>query len=167
MVYYESVKVTIDTPGLAEVIFDMVIWHHGLLNSIVSDKGLLFTSKFWSLLCYFLGIKQRLSTVFHLQTNSQTEQQNSMIEAYFQAFINFEQNNWARLLPIAEFAYNDAKNASTGHTPFELNCGYHPRISYKDDVDPHSKFKSADELSAELRELIIACCKNFYHTQKL
>ena len=47
------------------------------------------------------------------------------MKAYLQAFINFEQNNWARLLPIAEFAYNKIKNASTDHTPFELNCGYH------------------------------------------
>ena len=46
MVHYKPVKVTIDAPGLAEVIFDVVVWHHSLLNSIVSDKGLLFTSKF-------------------------------------------------------------------------------------------------------------------------
>ena len=62
-----------------------------------------------------------------------------------------------------KFAYNNAKNASTGHTPFELNCGYHPRMSYEDDVDPHSKSKSADELSAGLRELIIVCRENLHH----
>ena len=73
MVHYELVKVTIDAPGLAEVILNMVVRHHGLLNSIVSDRGLLFTSKFWSSLCYFLGIKRRLSTAFHPQTDGQTE----------------------------------------------------------------------------------------------
>ena len=50
------------------------------------------------------------------------------MEAYLRAFVNWEQNDWARLLPMAEFAYNNAKNARTGHTPFELNCGYHPRV---------------------------------------
>ena len=65
MVYYEPVKVTIDAPSLAEVIIDVVVRHHGLPDSIVTDRGLLFTSKFWSLLCYFLDIKQRLSTAFH------------------------------------------------------------------------------------------------------
>ena len=65
MVHYEPVKVTIDAPGLAEVILDVVVRHHGLSDSIVSDRGLLFTSKFWSSLCYFLGIKRRLSTAFH------------------------------------------------------------------------------------------------------
>ena len=46
MVYYKPVKVTIDAPELAEVILDVVIWHHGLPDSIVIDRGSLFTSKF-------------------------------------------------------------------------------------------------------------------------
>ena len=58
---------------------------------------------------------------------------------------------------MAEFAYNNAKNASTGHTPFELNCGYHPWVSYEEDIDLCSKSKLADELSAKLRELITVC----------
>ena len=82
MVHYEPVKVTIDAPGLAEVILDVVVRHHGLPDSIVSDRGSLFTSKFWSSLYYFLGIKQRLSTAFHLQTDSQIKRQNSTMEAY-------------------------------------------------------------------------------------
>ena len=73
MVYYEPVKVSIDALGLAEVIIDVVIWHHGLLNSIVTDRGSFFTSKFWSLLCYFLGVKRRLSTAFYPQTDGQNE----------------------------------------------------------------------------------------------
>ncbi len=70
MVYYEPVKVTIDASGLAEVIIDVVVHHHGVPKSIVTDQGLLFTSKFWSLLCFFFGIKRKLSTVFHPQTES-------------------------------------------------------------------------------------------------
>ena len=93
MVYYKPVKITINAPGLAEVIIDIVIRHHGLPNSIVTDRGSLFTSKFWSLLCYFLGIKRKLSTGFHLQTNGQTKRQSSIMKAYLQAFVNFEQND--------------------------------------------------------------------------
>ena len=82
MVHYEPVKVTINAPGLAEVIIDVVVRYHGLPDSIVTDRGSFFTSKFWSSLCYFLGIKWRLSTAFYLQTNGQIERQNSTIEAY-------------------------------------------------------------------------------------
>ena len=72
------------------------------------------------------------------------------MEAYLQVFVNFEQNDWVWFLPIAEFAYNNAKNVSTGHSLFKLNCGYHPRISYKKDLDPHSKSKTTEELSFKL-----------------
>ena len=167
MVHYEPVKVTIDAPGLAEVIIDVVVRHHGLPDSIVTDRGSLFTSKFWSSLCYFLGIKRRLSTAFHSQTDGQTERQNSTMEAFLRAFVNFEKNDWVRLLPMAEFAYNNAKNASTGFTPFELNCRYHPRVFYKKDLDPRSKSRTAEELSSELQELITVCQQNLYHAQKL
>ena len=164
MVHYEPVKVTIDAPGLAEVIIDVVVRHHGLPDSIVTDRGSLFTSKFWSLLCYFLGIKRKLSTAFHPHTDGQTERQNSTMEAYLQAFVNFKQNDWAKLLSMAEFAYNNAKNASTGFTPFEFNCRYHPRVSYKEDFDLRSKSRTAEELSSELRALMTVCQQNLHHT---
>ena len=51
---------------------------------------------------------------------------------------------------MAKFAYNNAKNASTGHTPFELNCCYHSCVSFEEDTDPRSRTKTADELLAEL-----------------
>ena len=167
MVHYEPVKVTINAPGLAEVIIDVVVRYHGLPDSIVTNRGSLFTSKFWSSLCYFLGIKRKLFTAFHPQTDGQTERQNSTMEAYLRAFVNFEQNDWAQLLPMAEFAYNNAKNASTGHTSFELNCGYHPHVSYEEDLDPRSKSKTAEELSSELRNLMAVCQQNLHHAQEL
>lgn len=58
MVHYKLVKVTINVPSLTEVIIDVVVWHHGLPDFIISDRGAVFTSKFWSSLCYFLDIKQ-------------------------------------------------------------------------------------------------------------
>ena len=93
MVHYDPVKLTIDAPGLAKVIIDVVVRHHSLPNSIVSDQGSVFTLKFWSSLCYFLGMKQRLFTTFHAQTDGRTKRQNSIIEAYLQAFVNYELNN--------------------------------------------------------------------------
>ena len=68
---------------------------------------------------------------------------------------------------MADFAYNNAKNTSTGHTSFELNCDYYSWMSYEEKVDPRFKSKSADKLLAELRKLIIVCQKNFYYAQKL
>ena len=69
MVHYEPVKVTIDAPGLAEVIIDVVVRYHGLPDSIISDRGVIFTFKFWSSLRYFLSIKRQFSTTFQPQTD--------------------------------------------------------------------------------------------------
>ena len=68
---------------------------------------------------------------------------------------------------MAKFTYNNSKNASTGHTLFELNCDYYLRMSYKEEVNPRSQSKSADKLLVELKELIIFCWENVHYTQEL
>ena len=68
---------------------------------------------------------------------------------------------------IAEFTYNNAKNASTGYTPFELNCNFYPEISFKNDVDPCSRSCSDNKLVKELRELIDIYQQNLLYAQKL
>ena len=93
IVHYKPVKVTINAPGLTEIIIDRVMRHYGLPNSIITSRRSFFTSKFWSLLCYFFGIKRRFSTAFYPQTDGQIKKQNSMMKAYLWAFINFEQND--------------------------------------------------------------------------
>ena len=49
----------------------------------------------------------------------------------------------------------------------KLNCQYYSQISFKKDIEFSFKAKSADKLSAKLRELIIVCGKNLYYAQKL
>ena len=68
---------------------------------------------------------------------------------------------------MAEFAYNNAKNASTGYTPFEFNCTYYPCVFYEKDLDPRSKLRTAEELPSEFHELMIVCQQNLHHAQEL
>ena len=104
---------------------------------------------------------------FYPQTDGQIERQNSIMEAYIRAFVNFEQDNWAEFLPMAEFAYNNVKNTSMGYTPFELNCGFYPPASYHKDVNLCSRSKSVNKLANELRKLMTVYKKNLKHAQKL
>ncbi len=150
MLHYEPVKVSIDVSGLAEDIIHVVVRHHGVPESIVMDQGLLFISKFLSLLCYFLRIKKKLSTAFHPQTDSQIKWQNSTIEAYHIIFVYWEQDDWARLLAVAEFAYYNTKNPSTSHILFELNCDYYPRVYFKENVYPQWRSRYANKLAKRL-----------------
>ncbi len=68
---------------------------------------------------------------------------------------------------MAEFDYNNAKNASTGHTLFKLNCGYQPKVLFEEDVNPCLRSCSIDKLAEELKELIKVCCQNLFHIQEL
>ena len=70
---------------------------------------------------------------------------------------------------MAEFAYNNTQNASTGYTSFKLNCKYYPCVFFEEEeiLDPHFKSKTAEELSPELRKWMIICPQNLYHAQEL
>lgn len=64
---------------------------------------------------------------------------------------------------MAKFVYNNAKNASIGHTPFELNCGYHLHVFFKDKNNPYSKSQSAKKFTKELKDLKSIYQQNLLH----
>ena len=67
---------------------------------------------------------------------------------------------------MAEFAYNNMKNASTSYIFFEFNYSYHLQTSYKKDINPWSKSKSINKLATKLKKLIIYR-ENLLHASKL
>ena len=44
-------------------------------------------------------------------------------------YTNYQQDDWAALLPAVEFAYNNTPSTTTGISPFFANKGYHPRLA--------------------------------------
>ena len=76
-----------------------------------------------------LGIKPRMSTALHPQTDRRTERFNQTIEAYLRTFVNKEQSDWCGPPPMAEFAYNKSTTATTGQTPFYANYDRHPETT--------------------------------------
>jgi hypothetical protein len=62
----------------------------------------------------------------HASANGQVEQVNSTLEQYLRIYCNYEQDNQSKLLPLAEFAYNNAPHATTGVFPFFATRGYDP-----------------------------------------
>jgi hypothetical protein len=117
------------TEDLARI-FAREIWKlHGLPMDIVLDRDSRFTSTTWKAFIGTLGIKPRMSTAFHPQTDRQIEQLNQTIEAYLHSFVSHEMDDWVDLLPMAEFAYNNSIISITGLSPFYGNYGYHPITS--------------------------------------
>jgi len=105
MAHFLPLRMEGKTAADLAVIFAREIWkYHGLPTDIVSDRDSRFTSETWKEFLRLSGIRPRMSTAFHLQTDGQTERLNQMIEAYLRAFVSKEQDDWVCLLPMAEFA---------------------------------------------------------------
>jgi hypothetical protein len=62
---YILCKKSINAEELADIVTKRVFNIYGYLDSIITNRGSLFTSGFWSELMYQFGIKRRLSTAFH------------------------------------------------------------------------------------------------------
>jgi RNase H-like domain found in reverse transcriptase/Reverse transcriptase (RNA-dependent DNA polymerase)/Integrase zinc binding domain/Chromo (CHRromatin Organisation MOdifier) domain len=128
--YIPTVK-TVTSEILAELYMEHVVSKYGVPKSVVSDRGSQFTSLLWEEFALALKMRRRLSTAYHPQTDGQTERQNQTLEAYLRIFCNDNQDDWARILPQAEFAYNNSVHSVTQATPFELN-GRSPRVTWED-----------------------------------
>jgi Reverse transcriptase (RNA-dependent DNA polymerase)/RNase H-like domain found in reverse transcriptase/Integrase zinc binding domain/Chromo (CHRromatin Organisation MOdifier) domain/Aspartyl protease len=139
-------------PEFARLFISHVVRLHGLSDSIVSDRGSIFTSNFWSTLASILKIDPRKSTAFHPQTDGQTERMNQTLETYLRIFVNHEQNDWFDLLPLAEFAYNNARQESTRMSPFYANYGFHPRF-LAEFANPTTPIPAANDFASHLQEV--------------
>src|SRR5882724_8038857 len=103
----------IEAKDLARIFLSQVFAKHGALTDIISDRGKHFISRFWQSLCLLLGIKANVSTAYHSETNRQTKRVNQILEQYLRVYINYQQDDWVNLLPLAEFAYNNTLHSAT------------------------------------------------------
>ena len=76
-----------------------------------------------------LGIEQRFSTAYHPQTQGQVENLNGWLETFLQMHCNSQKDNWADLLHMAEFTWNNHYHSSLGMSPFYANYGMHPTMT--------------------------------------
>jgi len=88
MVHFVSTTEKTTAEGLARLIRDNVWRLYGLPESIISDRGPQFTAGLMKELNGLLGIKTKLSTAFHPQTDGQTERMNQELEQYLRMFID-------------------------------------------------------------------------------
>lgn len=123
MVHYVATTTNVTAPQLSQIFMREVCRLHGVPESILSDRDPRFTAHFWRALWDQLGTKLTMSTAFHPQTDGQTERANRTLEEMLRSFVNWHQTDWDQHLPALEMAINNAKQASTGFSPFYLNYG--------------------------------------------
>src|SRR5882724_1379430 len=153
----------INAEDLACIFLSQVFAKHGTLTDIVSNWGKHFISQFWWLLCQLLGIKANLLTAYHPETDGRTEQVNQILEQYLWVYINYQQDDWVNLLPLAEFAYNNMLHSATMVTPFFANKGFHPKLEVS--IEPVVS-EAAHQVVTDLKELHLYLCDQIRHTLK-
>lgn len=124
--HFIPTKTKINAQEVAQLFIENVFKLHGLPQVIVSDRDPKFISSFWSSLHSMLGTELAISTANHAQTDGQTERVNRTLEQILRTYVNSSYNNWDKILPYAEFAYNDSISAATKLTPFQIDTGQHP-----------------------------------------
>ena len=136
MAKYIPTQKTLDAAALANLFHKRIICLYGTPWSIVSDRASLFTSQFWSSLCFYMKARRHMSTAFHPQMDGQTERQNQTLEHYLRCYVGYRQDDWVDWIEQAEFAYNNTVHASTGTTPFYALHGFHPEFTWdvEDDI---------------------------------
>ena len=123
MVHYVACKTSVTALELATLFLREVVRLHGVPDSILSDRDPRFIANFWRSFWAQLGTTLTMSTAYHPQTDGQTEIANRTLEGMLRSFINFRQDDWDQHLTSVELAVNNAKQASTGFSPFYLNYG--------------------------------------------
>ena len=94
MTHFVATTKEMTAEGLARLFRDNVWRLHGLPESVVSDRGPQFVAELTKELNRILGIKVKLSTAFHPQTDRQTEHMNQELEQYLRFFVDYRQKDW-------------------------------------------------------------------------
>src|SRR5260221_1929876 len=120
---------TIDAPQVAQLFLTHIFLKHGVPGHVTSDHGAEFVLHFFRSLASLLNMKLHFTSGYHLEGDSQMEHINQVLEQYLCTYTNYQQDDWAPLLPLAEFAYNNTTSKTTGVSPFFVNKCYHPRMT--------------------------------------
>ncbi|WVZ81092.1 hypothetical protein U9M48_028511 [Paspalum notatum var. saurae] len=121
--HFIPVKTTYPTKQYAELYISRIVSLHGVPQTITSDRGSLFLSRFWEQLQIALGTNLIHSSAYDPQTSGQVERVNQILEDMLMACALTYSTKWDECLPLAEFAYNNSYQKSLEMAPFEALYG--------------------------------------------
>lgn len=121
-------KDNITAEHLAALFFDHWYCENGLPKEIVSYRDKLFLSKFWRALHKLTGIKLKMPSAYHPETDGASERTNKTINQCLRYYVDRNHKGWVRALPRVRFHFMNTINGSTGFSPFQLHLGRSPRM---------------------------------------
>jgi len=118
----------ITAEDLAVLFFNQWYCENGLPLHTVSDRDKLFISKFWRALNVLTGVKLKMSSAYHPQTDGSSERLNKTVNQAIRYHVRRNQRGWVNALPRICFDIMNTVNASSGYSGFQLRLGRSPRI---------------------------------------
>ena len=119
---------TISTKDLALLFFDSWYCKNDLLCSITCDCDKIFMSWFWKALTKLTGVKLKMSTAYHPETNCSSKHSNKTVNEMLGYRVKCHQKGWVHALPCIPFQIMNTVNASTSYSGFQLHLGRSPWI---------------------------------------
>ena len=130
MAHFNVLEQNAAAKDVADVFLRKVWKLHGLPTEIISDMDAKFSGECWESVCKSLNIKRRMSTNYHTQSDGETERTNQVLKGYLRNFVNYNQNDWYQLLPLAQHPYNNSVTNAHGISPFCANYCFHPQTEW-------------------------------------
>jgi hypothetical protein len=121
-------NIDIKAEDLAVLFFNHWFCENGLPTEIVSDRDKLFISQFWTALTALCGVKLKMSSTYHPQTDGSSEHTNKTVNQSLCYHVDRSQKGWIRALPRIRFAIMNTVNTSTGFSNFQLHLGRSPHL---------------------------------------
>ncbi|KAJ9552821.1 LOW QUALITY PROTEIN: hypothetical protein OSB04_016866 [Centaurea solstitialis] len=144
---------------LAEIYVKEVVSRHGVPVSIISDRDVRFTSRFWERFHFELGTRLHFSTAYHPQTDGRSERTIQTLEDMLRACVLDFGGSWDTYLPLAEFSYNNSYHSSIGMLGIMCRVDKPIQLEGRSLVD-HRWTKSQ---AIQIRMKIRLCCYCLYH----
>ena len=145
---------SMDAETVSEIFIRKFYRQHRLPAVIISDRSRQFVSILWKRICKIFGIERRLSTVYHLQTDGATERMNQTVETFLRIYIDFDQRNWVKLLPITN-SLSLIKIQLQRELTLFFSHGYHPKILEIDEklrTSNDNFIQKVDEIITKLKQ---------------
>jgi len=120
------------TEEIYDLFWERIFPVFGIPKRITSDRDKIFKTEKWQNLMKEIGTTQILSTANHQQTDGQTERKIQELQVYFRTYMDYQQPNWVKLCPLAQYAINDATSTAIGETPNFITFGFERGIEEKD-----------------------------------
>ncbi|KAJ9538901.1 hypothetical protein OSB04_031634 [Centaurea solstitialis] len=121
--HFITIREASSSEVLADIYVREVVERHGVPVTVISDRDIRFTSRFWNRFHEELGTTLQFSMAFHPQTDRQRERTIRTLEDMLRACVLEFSGSWDSHLPLVEFSYNNSFHASIGMPPYEMLYG--------------------------------------------